>query len=63
VGELGALGVRRISVGSALARTAWHGFVRAARAIAAEGRFDLMRDAVPHAELNAFFTEDLRRRS
>ncbi|HEX3063591.1 MAG TPA: isocitrate lyase/phosphoenolpyruvate mutase family protein, partial [Usitatibacter sp.] len=35
-----AMGVRRISVGGALARTAWGGFVRAAKMIAEEGRFD-----------------------
>jgi 2-methylisocitrate lyase-like PEP mutase family enzyme len=60
--DLAVLGVRRVSVGSALARTAWGGFVRAARGMAREGRFDGLADAVPFAELNAFFREDLRRR-
>jgi 2-methylisocitrate lyase-like PEP mutase family enzyme len=38
--DIEALGVRRVSVGGALARTAWGGFMRAARMIAADGKFD-----------------------
>ena len=38
--EIEALGVRRVSVGGALARSAWGGFMRAAKLIAEEGRFD-----------------------
>jgi 2-methylisocitrate lyase-like PEP mutase family enzyme len=56
VAELAALGVRRISVGSALARTAWGAFMKAARDILAEGRFDGFADAAPNAELNALFS-------
>lgn len=63
VAELAGLGVRRISVGSGLARAAWGGFVRAARAIAVDGRFDGMADGAPHAELDAFFRADHRRRA
>lgn len=55
VSDLAALGVRRISVGGALARTAWTGFLDAARRIAAEGRFDGLGRAMPHAELDALF--------
>jgi 2-methylisocitrate lyase-like PEP mutase family enzyme len=55
VAEVAALGVRRISVGSGLARAAWGGFVRAARLLADEGRFDGFAGATPFAELNAFF--------
>ncbi len=55
VQDLAALGVRRISVGSGLARAAWGGFLRAARAIAESGRFDGLADAVSHRELNDFF--------
>lgn len=62
VDALAALGVRRLSVGSGLARAAWGGFLRAARALAAEGRFDAMADGIPHAELDAFFRADLPRR-
>jgi 2-methylisocitrate lyase-like PEP mutase family enzyme len=62
VADLAALGVRRISVGGALARAAWGGFIRAARSISERGRFDGFADAAPHAELNKFFRDDLKRR-
>lgn len=55
VQDIAALGVRRISVGGALARAAWGGFLHAARAIATEGRFDAFADATPGGELNTFF--------
>lgn len=55
VPQIAALGVRRISVGGALARAAWGGFMRAARLIAEEGRFDGFADAAPGKELNALF--------
>ena len=51
VDELGALGVRRISVGSALTRVALDAFLKAARQIATAGRFPF-DDALPFAELN-----------
>ena len=60
--DLAALGVRRISVGSALARTAWGAFMRASRQIATEGRFDGFAEAVPFAEINGFFRQDASRR-
>jgi 2-methylisocitrate lyase-like PEP mutase family enzyme len=53
--DIAALGVRRISVGGALARSAWGGFMRAATLIAEEGRFDGFRDAARGADLDAFF--------
>jgi 2-methylisocitrate lyase-like PEP mutase family enzyme len=49
------LGVRRISVGGALARAAWGGFQRAVKQIAEEGRFDEFANAAAGAELNKFF--------
>ncbi len=52
--DIAGLGVRRVSVGGALARAAWGGFIRAARTLA-EGRFDGFADAAAGAELNAFF--------
>jgi methylisocitrate lyase len=52
VARLTDLGVRRISVGSALARVAWAAFIRAARSIATTGTFDSLADATPFAELN-----------
>lgn len=58
VRELADLGVRRISVGSALARAAWGGFLRAATAIAAQGSFTGFEGAAPFDELNAFFRRD-----
>jgi len=53
--EVADLGVRRVSVGGALARTAWGGFMRASRMIAEQGRFDGFAEAASGAELNAFF--------
>ena len=53
--DIAAMGVRRVSVGGALARAAWGGFIRAARAIAEEGRFEGLADAAPGGELNKFF--------
>jgi 2-methylisocitrate lyase-like PEP mutase family enzyme len=46
------MGVRRISVGGALARAAWGGFMRAAQMIATEGKFDGFGGAAPGSELN-----------
>jgi 2-methylisocitrate lyase-like PEP mutase family enzyme len=62
VADMAELGVRRVSVGSALARAAWTGFLAAARAIAAEGSFRGFDGMVPFAELNTFFRDDLSRR-
>jgi len=62
VAELADLGVRRISVGGALARVAWGGFMRAARGIAEQGRFDGFAGAVPPGEHDRFFRDDLERR-
>ncbi|MFL5385760.1 MAG: oxaloacetate decarboxylase [Longimicrobiaceae bacterium] len=52
--RLAELGVRRVSVGSALARVAWGAFMRAAQGLAA-GSFDGLGGAAPFAELNALF--------
>jgi 2-methylisocitrate lyase-like PEP mutase family enzyme len=59
---IAALGVRRISVGGALARSAWGGFMRTARSIAEHGRFDGFTDAASGNELNALFRDDRARR-
>ncbi len=53
--ELSALGVRRVSVGGALARAAWGGFARAARQLAGHGRFDGFDGALSGQELNRLF--------
>ena len=50
--DVASLGVRRISVGGALARAAWGGFMRAAQQIAGEGRFEAFAQAAPGVELN-----------
>jgi 2-methylisocitrate lyase-like PEP mutase family enzyme len=55
--DAAALGVRRVSVGGALARSAWGGFMRAAKLIADEGRFDGFSDAASGGSLDAFFQE------
>ncbi|PTB22712.1 2-methylisocitrate lyase [Trinickia symbiotica] len=52
--DLASLGVRRVSVGGALARAAWGGFMRAAQALA-DGRFDGFAGAASGAELNDVF--------
>ncbi len=62
VAELAELGVRRISVGGALARAAWGGFMRAAQEIAQRGSFNALADAASGAALDRFFSEDLQRR-
>jgi 2-methylisocitrate lyase-like PEP mutase family enzyme len=53
VAELSALGVRRISVGSALSRAALAAMIRAAREILEHGTFNFADDALPYAEANA----------
>ena len=55
VADLGELGVRRISVGSALARVAWGAFLRAAGEIADSGSFAGLSDAAPFWKLNGMF--------
>ena len=54
--ELTELGVRRISVGSALARSALTGFLAAAREIAEHGTFTTLGSATPFAEVNRLFS-------
>ena len=59
--DIAALGVRRVSVGGALARAAWGGFLRAARLLAEQGRFDGFADAAAGQQLNSFFSESMNR--
>jgi methylisocitrate lyase len=58
VAQLAQLGVRRISVGGALARAAWTGFLQAAKEIAEQGTFTGLAGAVPFAEVNRWFARD-----
>ena len=53
--QLEDIGVRRVSVGSSLARSAWGGFMQAAREIAQHGTFDAFVQGAPFAEVNALF--------
>ena len=59
VNEIAALGVRRISVGGALALAAWTGFIRAAQTLKSEGSFVGLAGLVPYPELNGLFAADL----
>jgi len=59
VQEIAALGVRRISVGGALALAAWTGFMRAAQTLMSEGSFAGLARLVPYAEINGLFAADL----
>ena len=61
--KISALGVRRVSVGGALARSAWGGFMRAARLIAEQGKFDGFANAASGQELNSLFRDELQKRS
>jgi len=58
VAELADLGVRRISVGGALARAAWTGFFQAAKEIAEKGTFTNLSRAVPSSDLNGSFAPE-----
>jgi 2-methylisocitrate lyase-like PEP mutase family enzyme len=55
VETLAGLGVRRISVGGALARAAWSGFLDAATEIAERGTFSVLGRAVAFADLDGRF--------
>jgi 2-methylisocitrate lyase-like PEP mutase family enzyme len=55
VAQVADLGARRISVGGALARTAWTGFLDAAQEIASGGTFSSFGKARPGTEMNGMF--------
>jgi len=61
VGDLAAMGVRRISVGGSLARVAMHAFIKVATEIARDGKFDGFAGLISNAELNQFFAADRKR--
>ena len=54
--ELAELGVKRVSLGSSLARAAYGAFMKAAEEIKLKGSFEFAKDAVPYSKLNTFFT-------
>ena len=63
VGNLAAMGVRRISVGGSLARVAMQAFIKTATQIAKEGKFDGFAGLMTNQELNKFFSEDREKMS
>ena len=62
VEDLSALGVKRISVGSALARTALSAFLRAAQEIREKGTFTFAEQTTSAREINAMFADESRTR-
>jgi 2-methylisocitrate lyase-like PEP mutase family enzyme len=63
VSRLADLGVRRVSLGPALALVAWGAFMRACRAIAETGTFDTLSGAASFGELDALFRRGSRQRT
>lgn len=61
VEEIAEMGVRRISVGGTLARVAMDAFIKSARAIAQQGRFDSFGGVMTNADLNNFFAADCKK--
>ena len=57
VSKLSSLGVKRISLGSTLARAALGEFLRAAEEMIGHGTFEFAKRAVPYATLNAMFDD------
>jgi 2-methylisocitrate lyase-like PEP mutase family enzyme len=53
--ELGTIGVKRVSLGSSLARAAYGAFVGAAREVRTRGTFTFAETALPYPEINAMF--------
>ncbi|MGA3132906.1 MAG: isocitrate lyase/phosphoenolpyruvate mutase family protein [Terracidiphilus sp.] len=60
---LSALGVKRISVGGALSRTALGAFLRAAHEMCDHGTFTFTKDAANGRDLNEVFSGSVERRS
>ena len=60
--ELSAIGVKRVSVGSALSRAALGAFLRAAREMNEHGTFSFAADAVTYKDLSAMFKTDREER-
>jgi methylisocitrate lyase len=54
--QAGDLGVRRLSVGGSLARTAWAGFMKASKEMAEHGTFGELANGYPGGELNKMFS-------
>ena len=56
--DIAELGVRRVSIGGALARTAWAGFMRAAQSLVATGGFDGFAAAASGQDLDLLFAAE-----
>ncbi len=54
--EISAIGVKRVSVGSALSRAAFGGFLRAAREMREHGTFTFADEAVSYRDISSMFT-------
>jgi 2-methylisocitrate lyase-like PEP mutase family enzyme len=63
VSDLAAMGVRRISVGGSLARVAMQAFIKTAREIGGDGKFDGFTNLISNPELNKFFHDDRKKYS
>ena len=55
VDQLAALGVKRVSLGSSLARAAYGAFIGAATEVCEHGTFRFAERAIPYSEINALF--------
>lgn len=62
VGDIAALGVRRISIGGAFALAAWGGFMRAAQTLKSDGSFAGLTGSAAYSEINDLLAADLRKR-
>ena len=62
VDDIAALGVRRISVGGALALAGWTAFIRAAQSLKTTGSFAGLADLVPYSDINGFLEIDFHAR-
>jgi 2-methylisocitrate lyase-like PEP mutase family enzyme len=59
VGGIAALGVRRVSLGGALALAAWTGLIRAVQTLRSDGSFAGLASLVPYGEINGLFASNL----
>ena len=62
VGDIAELGVRRISVGGALALAAWQAFMRAAKSPKETGSFGPLADIASYPEVNGLFATEFSAR-
>ncbi|MBM9502703.1 isocitrate lyase/phosphoenolpyruvate mutase family protein [Leptospira sp. 201903071] len=58
VEDLASMGVRRISLGSALVRAAWSTFMEVSETILKTGSFETLKSNIPFKNLNEFFRTD-----